>query len=362
MGTINEEQIKSLLSAVNYPGFNRDIVSFGVVHSVSIQDSRIEITLKFTTPNQMIHNQVKEAISRLIQQELPGYQLNFKELFIAHTQRPSVAQQAPDPWADRAPIPGVKSVLAVASGKGGVGKSTVATNLAIALSMENLQVGLMDSDIYGPSVPIMMGVEEDKPGVSEREKLLPIEKFGIRMMSMGFLIERDAALIWRGPIVQKAVTQFLKDVDWGELDVLVIDLPPGTGDAQLTLVQKTPITGAVIVTTPQEVAVIDARRGYHMFKKVNTPVFGIVENMSYYRCKKCGEVAYIFGQGGGSRAAKELGVPFLGEIPIDPEVTETGDKGMPIVVKNPDSEVAQAFRQVAIRIISEGLAKVLEQA
>ncbi len=352
---INAEQVKTLLKALRYPGVQTDIVTAGVIYNVIVQDNSIEIVLRFNTPNRVIQEQIKNNVQQLLQQELPSYTVKFKELFAAQVNKPGAAPRAPDPWADRAPIPGVKSMLAVASGKGGVGKSTVATNLAIALAMENKKVGLMDSDIYGPSVPIMMGAEEDKPGVSPNEKLIPIEKFGIRMMSMGFLVDKNAALIWRGPIVQKAVTQFLRDVDWGELDVLVIDLPPGTGDAQLTLVQRTPITGAVIVTTPQEVALMDARRGYHMFKKVNTRVFGIIENMSYYKCKKCGEKAYIFGKGGGSRAAKELGIPFLGEIPIDPEVTETGDEGIPIVVKSPESEVAQAFRQIALRLLTEGL-------
>lgn len=352
---INSEQVKTLLKAIQYPGAQTDIVTAGIVHNVIVQDNSIEIVFRFNTPNRVIQEQIKNNVQNLLKQELPGYTVKFRELFAAQVSKPTAGPRVQDPWAGRAPIPGVKSMLAVASGKGGVGKSTVATNLAIALAMENKRVGLMDSDIYGPSVPIMMGAENDKPRVSPNEKLIPIEKFGIRMMSMGFLVDKNAALIWRGPIVQKAVTQFIQDVDWGELDVLVIDLPPGTGDAQLTLVQRTPITGAVIVTTPQEVALMDARRGYHMFKKVNTRVFGIIENMSYYKCKKCGEKAFIFGKGGGSRAAKELGVPFLGEIPIDPEVTETGDAGTPIVAKSPESEVAQAFRQVALRILTEGL-------
>jgi ATP-binding protein involved in chromosome partitioning len=235
-----------------------------------------------------------------------------------------------------------------------VGKSTVATNLAIALSMEGIRVGLLDSDIYGPSIQIMMGVNE-KPEVSLEQKLLPIEKYGIKLMSMGFIVDKDAPLIWRGPMIAKAVEQFLRDVDWGALDTLVIDLPPGTGDTQLTLVQKVPLTGAIIITTPQEVALVDARRGIKMFQKVETEVFGIVENMSYFACPKCGDKSYIFGKGGGSKAANELKVPFLGEVPIDPEVTETGDGGVPIVSKNPDSEVGRAFRQIAVRLISEKL-------
>jgi ATP-binding protein involved in chromosome partitioning len=212
----------------------------------------------------------------------------------------------------------------------------------------------MDSDIYGPSIHIMMGVEE-RPMVTPEQKIIPIKKYGIKLMSMGFLIDSDSPLIWRGPMVMKAVEQFLRDVTWGELDTLIIDLPPGTGDAQLTLVQKTPLTGAVIVTTPQEVALVDARRGLKMFQKVGTKVLGIIENMSYFICPDCDKKTYIFGKNGGVQSASELGVPLLGQIPIEPEITEGGDEGAPIIIKHPDSQSAKAFLDVAKKMVKDGL-------
>jgi len=361
MAAATQDQVQSILKNIQYPGFNKDILSTGVVSKINIQETRITITLKLAKATPEIKSQVKSEVEMALNKEFTDHKIFVIEavpgLTMSQPQAGGPQQQPPpprDPWAGRGPIPGIKSIVAVASGKGGVGKSTVATNLAIALSMEGIAVGLMDSDIYGPSIQIMMGIDE-KPVVSPQQKLLPIEKYGIKMMSMGFIVDKDAPLIWRGPMVAKAVEQFLRDVDWGELDTLVIDLPPGTGDTQLTLVQKVPLTGAVIVTTPQEVALVDARRGIKMFQKVETEVFGIVENMSYFVCPKCRDKSYIFGKGGGSKAANQLKVPFLGEVPIDPEVTETGDSGIPIVAKNPDSEVGRAFRQVAVRLISEGL-------
>lgn len=362
MSTVTTEQIRTILQKVNYPGTDKDIVNGGSVTKIVVQESRITITLNLGQSGPEFKQQVKKAVEAELKSALPDHKILVLETSPALSMSPPPGntppprQAPPDPWAGRRTIPGVKTIIAVASGKGGVGKSTVSTNLAIALSQEGLQVGLMDSDIYGPSIQIMMGVDE-KPMVTPQQKLLPIEKFGIKMMSMGFLIDKDAPLIWRGPMVTKAVEQFLRDVDWGSLDTMVIDLPPGTGDTQLTLVQKTPLTGAVIVTTPQEVALLDARRGTRMFQKVETPVLGIIENMSYFKCPKCGETYYIFGKGGGSKAAHELGVPFLGEIPIDPKVTDSGDKGVPMVAKVPDSEVAIAYRQIAARMISEGVFK-----
>jgi ATP-binding protein involved in chromosome partitioning len=236
-------------------------------------------------------------------------------------------------------LPHIKAVIAVASGKGGVGKSTVATNLALALAGSGAQVGLMDADIYGPSVPIMMGV---KGVIDQQTTQLPLNVHGLKLMSIGFLVPATQAVIWRGPMVDRALKQFLTDINWGPLDYLVIDLPPGTGDAQLTLTQNAPLTGAVIVTTPQDVALIDARKGLEMFRQVRVPVLGIVENMSYFTGPD-GKPVYIFGHGGGKKLASEAGVSFLGEIPIDPRVTECGDNGDPIVHKYPDSLVAQAY-------------------
>src|SRR5205085_527045 len=236
--------------------------------------------------------------------------------------------------------------IAVASGKGGVGKSTVAANLALALRKIGHTVGLMDSDIYGPSQQMMMGIDE-KPFIDENEKIVPVERYGVRVMSIGFLMDVDTPVIWRGPMIFKAVEQFLGDVAWGTQDFLVVDLPPGTGDAQLTLTQKVRLTGAVIVTTPQDVALIDARKGLAMFQKVNVPVLGIIENMSYYECPKCGNRDEIFKHGGGKRTADLLKVPFLGEVPIDPRVAVQGDAGKPIVVAAPETASARAFLKLA---------------
>jgi ATP-binding protein involved in chromosome partitioning len=252
-------------------------------------------------------------------------------------------------------LPNVKQVVAVASGKGGVGKSTVAANLALAFQMQGSRVGLMDADIYGPSVPIMMGVQDVDP----RTTPFPIERYGLRLMSMGFLVDPGKAVIWRGPMVHRAVTQFLQDIDWGPLDYLVIDLPPGTGDAQLTLTQTAPLSGAVIVTTPQEVSLIDARKGLQMFREVRVPVLGIVENMSYF-VGGDGQRYEIFRHGGGQKLARDAQVPFLGEIPIDPRVAECGDLGDPIVHKYPDSPVAKAYLNLASTVARE-LAKGAEQ-
>ena len=245
-------------------------------------------------------------------------------------------------------LPGIKSVVAVASGKGGVGKSTVAANLALALRLQGQRVALLDADIYGPSVPIMMGLGTVDP----QRTPFPIEKYGIKLMSMGFIVNPTQAVIWRGPMVHKAVTQFLTDINWGDLDHLVIDLPPGTGDAQLTLTQTAPLSGAVIVTTPQDVSLVDARKGLEMFREVHVPVLGIVENMSYF-IGEDGKRYEIFRHGGGKKLSRDAGVPFLGEIPIDPRVAECGDQGEPIVRKYPDSLVAKAYLALATAVVRE---------
>jgi len=249
--------------------------------------------------------------------------------------------------ASRTPLPGIKNTVAVASGKGGVGKSTVAVNLSVALAQDGARVGLLDADVYGPSIPTMMG-NRGRPYL-QNEKLVPLESYGVRIMSVGFILDPERALIWRGPLVSQLVTQFLNDVDWGELDYLVIDLPPGTGDVQLTLVQRIPLSGAIIVTTPQDVALADAVKGLQMFREVKTPVLGIVENMSYFVCPHCGGRSDIFGSGGGQRTAERYDVPLLGQIPIDAAIREGSDAGRPIVVSAPESSIAQAFREAARR-------------
>lgn len=247
-------------------------------------------------------------------------------------------------------IPGVKHVVAVSSGKGGVGKSTVSVNLAVAMGLSGAKVGLLDADIYGPNIPMMMGIEktpEQKDG-----KIAPAESHGIKLISMGFFVPEDQAVVWRGPMVHTAIQQLFRDVLWGDLDYLLIDLPPGTGDAQLTLSQLVPLAGAITVTTPQEVALHDVRKGMMMFQKVNVPLLGIVENMSYFVCGHCGERTEIFAHGGGERAAEKLGVPFLGRVPIDPAIREGGDTGRPLVVAHPESPQSKAFRDIAERVMA----------
>ena len=342
---LNEEKVLEVLRTIRFPGLSRDIVSFGFVKDLAIGGGNVSFRLEVQTSSPRAAEEIqRDATERL--RALPGVN--------AVTIRLDVREPAPlpprgavgVPPADAALLPGVRFKVAVASGKGGVGKSTVAANLALALSRLGHRVGLMDSDIYGPSQQMMMGIDE-KPFINEANRIVPIEKFGVRVMSLGFLMDVDQPVIWRGPMVMKAVEQFLGDVEWGKLDFLVVDLPPGTGDAQLTLTQKIHLSGAVIVTTPQDVSLIDARKGLAMFQKVNVPVLGIVENMSYYICPKCGNRDEIFKHGGGERTAKQLNVPFLGAIPIDPKVAIGGDNGVPIAAAEPRSPVTEAFLRVA---------------
>ena len=271
----------------------------------------------------------------------------------AHGVQPVAAHKPPQspasPMSKQAEIPGVTAVIAVASGKGGVGKSTTALNLALGLRDLGLRVGLLDADIYGPSVPRLTGIHE-KPKLDDNRKMIPIQRFGLAIMSIGFLVEEDTAMIWRGPMVMSAITQMLRDVDWGTLDVLVVDMPPGTGDAQLTLAQNVPLKGAVIISTPQDLSLIDARRGLAMFKKVNVPVLGIVENMSYFQCPECGTRSDIFGHGGARHEAERLGVPFLGEIPLHMSIRTTSDAGNPVVASEPDGPHAAIYRAIGAKV------------
>jgi ATP-binding protein involved in chromosome partitioning len=259
------------------------------------------------------------------------------------------ANPAGSPMAKQAEIPGVAAIIAVASGKGGVGKSTTALNLALGLRDLGLRVGLMDADIYGPSVPRLTGIRE-KPTLDDNRKMIPLARFGLSIMSIGFLVEEETAMIWRGPMVMSAITQMLRDVAWGTLDVLVVDMPPGTGDAQLTLAQNVPLKGAVIVSTPQDLALIDARRGLAMFSKVNVPVLGIIENMSYFQCPECGTRSDIFGHGGARHEAERLGVPFLGEVPLHMSIRSMSDAGTPVVHSEPDGPHAAIYREIASQV------------
>jgi ATP-binding protein involved in chromosome partitioning len=263
--------------------------------------------------------------------------------------RPPAQPASASPMSKQSEIPGISAVIAVASGKGGVGKSTTALNLALGLRDLGLRVGLLDADIYGPSVPRLTGIRE-KPRLNDDKKMIPIQRFGLAIMSIGFLVEEETAMIWRGPMVMSAITQMLRDVMWGTLDILVVDMPPGTGDAQLTLAQNVPLKGAIIISTPQDLSLIDARRGLAMFKKVNVPVFGIVENMSYFQCPHCGTRSDIFGHGGARLEAERLAVPFLGEIPLHMSIRTTSDSGTPVVESEPDGPHAAIYRAIGAKV------------
>ncbi|MBV8518075.1 MAG: Mrp/NBP35 family ATP-binding protein [Acidobacteria bacterium] len=344
-----QEQVLDALKKVRFPGLSRDIVSFGFVRDAVVDGGAVSFTIHFQTENPTVGQQIARDAEAAVR-ALDGVTDVRVNLEIGARQ--SAATAGPMPAGPNA-LEGVKYRIAVASGKGGVGKSTVSTNLALSLRALGFTVGLLDADIYGPSQQMMLGIS-GKPQIDETdEKILPMERHGIKTMSLGLITEADTPVIWRGPMVMKAIDQFLTDVKWGTLDFLVIDLPPGTGDAQLTLTQKAGLTGAVVVTTPQDVALIDARKGLAMFRKVNVPVLGIVENMSYFICRHCGEREEIFGHGGGKKTAAMLGVPFLGEVPIDPKVVVGGDTGEPIVASDPDAPAAQAFRELARQVVEQ---------
>ena len=351
MGTqIDQNGVMAALGTVMDPDLKRDLVSLRMVKDVKIEDSTVACTIELTPlhPRKaMIQESVEKAL--LAVSGVSSAKLNFTV---------GVASGSSDLKQNL--IPQVKNAIAVSSGKGGVGKTTVSVNLAVALAQGGARVGLLDADIYGPNVPLMIGIHRQPELVGER--IIPPENHGIKVMSIGFLVPDDTPIVWRGPMIHGAIQQFLKDVEWGELDYLLVDLPPGTGDAQLSIVQLVPLTGAVIVTTPQEVSLLDSKKGLAMFQKAHVPVLGIVENMSYFVCGHCGERTEIFDYGGGKKAADKLGVPFLGEVPIDTAIRIGGDTGLPIVVSNPESKQSEAFRNIsgemAIRIQAATLGKV----
>ena len=338
---VSESDVRKALATVQDPELGRDLVSLGMIKDIQIRDLAVTFTLELTTPACPLKSELKKAAEEAVR-AIPGV----KDVQVNLSSRVPKGAGLPD----KQPIPGVSNIIAVASGKGGVGKSTVAVNLAVALAQTGAKVGLLDADIYGPSIPIMMGLHEQP--TSDGKKLFPIERHGVKLMSIGFLVPQDTAVIWRGPMVMRAVEQLLCEVDWGELDYLIVDLPPGTGDAQLTLAQKVTVTGAVIVTTPQDVALVDAAKGVNMFQEVKVPILGIVENMSYFVCPHCEGRTNLFAHGGGSRVAEKLGVPFLGEIALSADVREAGDLGTPIVEADPESPQAEAFRRLAEKVAS----------
>jgi ATP-binding protein involved in chromosome partitioning len=337
---LSQEEIQNALKAVKYPGYSRDIVSFGIIKEISAANGAVSVVLQLPSTSPEIAQQVKADAERVLK-SLPG--VNHVHVDVRH---PVASASAPkNPLTDQNKIPGVTRIIAVASGKGGVGKSTCSANLACALKHLGARVGLLDCDIYGPSIPLMMGVHE-KPTVSAASRLMPPVAHGVKVMSIGLLLDNDQPVIWRGPMIAKTIDQFLKAVEWGDLDFLLVDLPPGTGDAQLSLCQTVALDGGVIVTTPQEASLGVVRKGIAMFRKVNVPILGIVENMSYFTTPN-GERVEIFGHGGGKEEAARQDVPFLGEVPIFTEIREGGDCGMPIVVSTPNHAAGKAFIQIA---------------
>lgn len=346
--SLTPEAVRQALREVLCPGTKRDIVDIELVGEITVDGSEVTVEIVQTSERDELIAEIQERVAELVS-DLPGV-----SAVNVNTSRPQAAshghqhQEAPDPWAERAPLDGVQRIIAVASAKGGVGKSSVAVNLALALKESGHRVGLLDADVYGPSVPAMLGAGEP-PEITPDKRVVPATVRGLQMISMGLMLPPDQAVVWRGPMVFSAVKQFLKDVQWSDLDYLVVDMPPGTGDAQLTLVQQVPLAGVLMVTTPQEIALADVRRGIQMFQGVQVRVLGIIENMSYFVCPDSGKSYYIFGSGGGRKVAEQFGVPLLGEIPIEPTIREGGDTGRP-AMENPDSPVRGAFLDLAIQV------------
>jgi ATP-binding protein involved in chromosome partitioning len=346
-GGVTEESVLAALRAVKDPETGTDVVSLGLVKGLTVDGGKVALTLEFTTQSALakveMHSRARKTVAAL-----PGVS-EAKVAMAAPRPRPAAAQHghggAPHGEAPADLIPEVKHTIAVSSGKGGVGKSTVAVNLALALHEEGATVGLVDADVYGPNIPLMMGAR-GRPGMFNN-RIIPVQAYDVKIMSIGFFIKEGDPVVWRGPMIHTAIQQFLKDVEWGELDYLLFDMPPGTGDAQLSLSQVLPLSGAVMVTTPQDVSLLDVRKGLAMFRKMNVPILGIVENMAGFECPHCHEVTPIFGEGGGARLAEEFGVPVLGTIPLDLQTRVGGDTGAPIVVARPASAQAEAFRRVA---------------
>ncbi|MGE5680604.1 MAG: iron-sulfur cluster carrier protein ApbC [Bacillota bacterium] len=356
MSKLSVDNLLKSLKKVNDPDLHRDLVSLDMIKNIKIDGNDVSFDVELTTPACPLKDKIKNDCIQAIKSDNPQVG-NINVNMTSRVRNHSDARKEQI-------LPGVKNTIAVASGKGGVGKSTVAVNLAVALAKDGAKVGLLDADIYGPSIPLMLGVNE-KPRLEaqhEGAKMMPLENYGIKLMSIGFLIDDQTPVIWRGPMASGAVKQFMSDVNWGELDYLIFDLPPGTGDIQLTLVQTIPLTGAIIVTTPQEVSLIDARKGLAMFSRVNVPLLGIVENMSYFVAPDTGKKYDIFGTGGGQKLSEETNVPFLGGMPIDPRIRIGGDKGVPIVYDLAESEYAKIIQEISRNLAAQISINLIEQA
>ena len=370
MASVTKEQVLAALTDVLDPDSGQNVVAGGLISGVVVRDGNVGFALEVDPAQGAAKEPLRKACETAVDR-LPGV-LSVTAVMTAERQasgqadghshahggqggQGGQAQAAPQQGSEL--LPGVKSVIAIASGKGGVGKSTTAVNLATAMAAQNVRVGLLDCDIYGPSIPRMLNLSGQPELVGERT-LRPMANYGIKCMSIGFLVAEDTAMIWRGPMVMQALEQMMRDVDWGELDVLLCDLPPGTGDAQLTMAQRVPLTGAVIVSTPQDIALLDVTRGINMFQQVNVPIFGVVENMSYYVCPECGHRAEIFHHGGARETARRHGVDFLGEIPLHLDIRTTSDSGHPIVVTQPDSPHAASYRRIAAGLIDKATSAV----
>ncbi len=349
MSNVTQPQIESAIAAYVDPYLQKDLVAAKCIKNIAIDGDKVEIEVKLGFPAKGYHEQLANELSKLIEavEGVSSATININTNIIAHSAQKGVSH-----------VKGVKNIIAVASGKGGVGKSTTSVNLALALAAEGATVGILDADIYGPSQPRMLGVSDTKPNSPDGQKMEPILSHGIQSMSIGYLIDEDTPMIWRGPMVTQALEQLLNDTTWREVDYLVIDLPPGTGDTQLTLAQKVPVSGAVIVTTPQDIALLDARKAYKMFEKVEVPVLGVIENMSIHICSNCGHEEHIFGQGGAQKMVKDFNSHFLGALPLDIQIREEADNGNPTVAAAPDSRIAEIYRDIARR----ASAKLSQQA
>ena len=343
MGTVSQLQVETQIKNYVDPYLDKDLVSAKAVKNIAIDGGNVNIDLEMGFPVKGYEDSIRDNIVQQVStiSGVENVTVNIAKNVVSHAVQQGVK-----------PIKGIKNVIAVASGKGGVGKSTTAVNLALAIAAEGGKVGVMDADIYGPSQPRMLGID-GKPESKDGTTMEPMENYGVQAMSIGFLIDEETPMIWRGPMVTQALEQLINDTNWGDLDYLIIDLPPGTGDIQLTLSQKIPVSGAVIVTTPQDIALLDARKGLKMFEKVNVPVLGIIENMSIHICSKCGHEEHIFGSGGGEKMSSDYDVDFLGALPLDIGIREQADSGKPTVVADPDSRITQIYREISRRVTAK---------